>query len=533
MSLKHRHFLGVPVFLLLVGMTLSSTGAALLGEAAKSVPVAVGEIVARGGDREFMLPRGIAGLLHEDGILEDDGELTLRTGTVLLFSDGLTRVRVGNLTTEGFHGAFLLSTSGQKFSVFALTTPVLVQRDGFRLVIPAGMQGEWMEDALPSSFDPEAIAAERSRMRMLESAVAREQLKTLAKLPTAALPSFDDGARFWLPWMPFVLPLAQQRMTDDADRARLSRLREVLESGDTAQVRIQLSDDAIRSVLRSDLPEAVFSTLLASASSLPSAAQELLTETQDVNLWLLASFHPDFVSAAWETPGPVGMAREPRMLRWLQLPSSDVATAIPARAVDRWETQLRKYLDASEPAARTAMLHTLLVTLQDYRTFVEESEYPERLQRYAGALQRLITPFVADLTREDKDFYAPWKNVDAIAPYSEPTPVTVAPAPASPSEPEAQEPVPEIPFDPAMTEAHVKQLLLNAGALFTIQTEIHAESATRVVVSKLLFASSNGENQYRFIFDPVKNEASDIERDGKPLPYALSLEAFGKWARGQ
>lgn len=535
MPIKHRHFLGIPVFLLLVGMTMASVGSELRGDIGASVPSVAGEITARGSDRAFSLPRGISGLLHEDGILSDDGaELTLREGTALVTSDGMISVRAGNLLIAGFHGSFLVSTTGQKLSVLALTMPVLLQRDGFRLIIPAGMQGEWAVDALPSAFDLAGVAAERERLRMIDAGVAREQLQALRQLDPVALPSLDDGALFWLPWMPFVLPLAEQRMADDADRMRLSRLREVLASGDAAQARLQLEDDDVRRILQSELPETVFPILLSSAAAVPSAAQELLTETQDIPLWLLASFHPAFVSAAWETPGPISMPQEPRMLRWLQLPSSDVGTAFPARAVDRWESQVQQYLENAEPADRAGMLSALLMTLNDYRVFVEKSEYPERLHRYAGALQRLISPFASELSPRDRDLYAAWKNIDAIGPYSEPPPAPVAsPVQDAPVLHDEQPAASEEPFDAAAVEAQVKQQLLGAGALFTIQTEIHAESAARVLVSKLIFASSSGESQYRFVLDPTTNTVSAIERDGALQPYPLTLEAVGRWARGK
>jgi len=170
------------------------------------------------------------------------------------------------------------------------------------------------------------------------------------------------------------------------------------------------------------------------------------------------------------------------------------------------------------------------VTLLDYRTFVESSEFPQRQQRYAGALQQVVGPFASALPREDQDLYAPWKTVDAIAPYSEP-PSAVAPEPTThPVKTETAEPAE--PFDATELETRTKRILLTTGALFTTQTTVHAESARHVTVKGLLFVSADGEHIYDFIFDPEKNEVRDMYRERELLPYPLSLEAFGKWARG-
>ncbi len=266
--------------------------------------------------------------------------------------------------------------------------------------------------------------------------------------------------------------------------------------------------------------------------------QDLLTETQDSDLWLLASFHPDFASAAWETTGPEAASRAVHLLRWLQLPSSDVGTAYPDRVVNRWAADLHLFLISEDAGARTAFLHALLLTMRDYRTFVETSEFPQRQQRYATALQQVVGPFALQLPNDDQELYAPWKNVDAIVPYTEP----IQAIDSSPVDPEVRrqsepgpEPVPESspePFDAPAIEAHTKQLLLTAGALFTTQTTVHAESGRRVTVQNLLFASATGESSYDFLFDPETSQVRDIHREKESLPYALSLEAFGKWARG-
>jgi len=296
MLLKHRHFLGLPIFLFLLGITLWTGGEQLRGDMFPA-DIPQGSINARGADRAFSLQRGVYGLLQEDGVLQDDGmTLAVHDGTVLVVSEGAITLQAGNIAFSGFHGGFLASKTGQKLSVFSLTTPVLLQRDAFRVIIPVGMWGEWMEDAVPSTFDLQAVADVQGNLRLLDPTVTREELRTLSQLQPAPLPSFDGGAVLW-------------------GGERLHRLQEILQSGDLAEARALLDDEDVQRLLRSDdLLPAVFTTLLVSAKGLPSVAQDLLTETRDNDLWLLASFHPAFVSAAWETPGSVTMPRELRLL---------------------------------------------------------------------------------------------------------------------------------------------------------------------------------------------------------------------------
>lgn len=544
MSLKHKHFIGIPVFLFLIWTTLWSAGSALRSDVSSIAPAA-GEIVARGANKEFFLPRGVYGLLQEDGMLHDDGvELSLRDGTVLVASEGMARVRIGNISVSGFHGGFLASrTAGSQLNIFALTTPVLLQRDEFSLVVPVGMRGEWTADALPTMFDLQAAADARASLDVLDSEVAREERRALSQIRPISLPSFNDGAGFRTPWASFIIPAADDLVRKQNDRARLMRLRDTLQSGDLAQSRAQLEDDDVRQLLRSDdLSPAVFQTLLANSVGLPSVAKDLLTETRDRDLWLLASFHPDFVSAAWETPGPVMMSRQSRLLRWMQLPSSDVGVAVPERVVNRWTAQLSRHLGAAEPSERSEFIHALLSTMRDYRTFVGSGEFPERLQRHADALRLIVEPFATELTAEDIALYAPWRTVNAVSSYIEPpsaAAITPNPEPDMDIERSQAESGTDASgksaatFDAAKIEARTRQMLIAIGALFTVQTAVHAENASRVTVQNLLFFSSNGEHAYDFTFDTGNSAVRDIHRDGEPLPYALTLEAFEKWVGGR
>lgn len=503
--------------------------------AATTAPT-TGAIFARGGDKEFSLPRGIYGLLQEDGMLEDDGfELSIRDGAALFASDGMARVRMGDVVVSGFHGGFLASNAGSRISIFALTTPVLLQRDEFRLIIPAGMRGEWAAGSVPDAFSPQIAADAGVGLSVLNTSVMREELQRLSRLRPPPPLQVADDASFRMPWLPLVFSAAEERMRLREDGARLGRLLQVLRSGAQAQARAQLENEDVRRLIRSDeLPPGVFQALLASSAGLPSISRDILAETRDGDLWILASFHPDFAAAAWETPVSPTIPHPLRLLRLLQLPSSDTGPAIPERAVARWTAQLKDELDAAAPAERAGFIHALLLTMRGYRAFAEVGGFPERTWRYAAALRQIIGQYAPELAREDHDLYAAWEAVDAIAPYIEP-PLPAAPVPAAvnPSVFENAETAQEASFDADAAEARAKQFLLGAGALFTTQTSVRAENANRVAVQNIIFASVDGDHAYDFVFDPGKNEARDIRRKKELLPYPMPLEAFAKWARGE
>ncbi len=479
---KHRHFLAAPLFALSLLVTVAGVSVTSRAQVTSETgTVALGDITAVHADKTFTLPRGVRGLLREDGVLHDDGDvLSLRQGTLLVASEAMTEVQIDDVFLSAFHGGFLVTRNGTTFSVHALTSPVLIARGSFRLIIPAGMQGSWAAAGkLPSQFDLAATLADRQRLQMIPEGSLRDELNALAALPPS--PS--------------------------------------LQPGDTSSVP-ELSTEAL-------------SILLADTAERPSASQELLQYLRDDDLWLLLSFHHNYQAAAWETSGSLGISADARVLRWLQLPSSDVGgDAVTALAMDRWTEQTEKYVNSLiEPQS---FLEPLLQSLRGHRAFAEQRGFPERLERMAHALHTVIEPFKDRLSNDAKSLYAGWQELDAIAPYTEPAPLpapVIEPArPAKLAEGERSgEIIPE-PFDATAVEARAKQMLLDAGALFTTQTVLHAESADKVTVQHLLFASADGEHQYECVLDLTARQLKSIHRDGQLMPYPLSVEGFGAWA---
>ena len=90
-----------------------------------------------------------------------------------------------------------------------------------------------------------------------------------------------------------------------------------------------------------------------------------------------------------------------------------------------------------------------------------------------------------------------------------------------------------VPFDPAAVTAQAKVLLQGAGALFTIKTVLSTIGADAVAVRSILFSSSGDAHTFDFTLHPLSRQVTELLQDGLPLPYATSLDAFARWAKGE
>ena len=77
-----------------------------------------------------------------------------------------------------------------------------------------------------------------------------------------------------------------------------------------------------------------------------------------------------------------------------------------------------------------------------------------------------------------------------------------------------------------MVEAQVYEALRNAGALFTVETQITPVSAQSAKIEGVVF----GDSIFSFVYDLTTGEVHQIVQDGESLPYAISLVDFVEWA---
>lgn len=527
---KHRHFLAVPLAIAVLVSTVWTTSIPMRAATAALTQVSE-NIVATGAEKSVAFADGTYGSLHEDGVLAVlDDTVILRDGVVLLASRGVVRLQAGSARLTGFHGGFVAILSGEKLTVLALTTPVVLHNGTFTVIIPSGMQGEWMLADIPAYFDLQASAAERHALTAIAPSIVRASLERLHQLTPAPLPALPTATVEPSLLAPIRLPAAEERAAAAAGESLLAELRSAVAEETPAHALALLADASLQKHLfSSDAPPDAIPVLLAEAAHLPSVVQELLQYVSDADLWLLTSLHPGYHGSAWELAvSPLGMTRHTRELRELLFPSSDVAETYSPRASDRWKRQVHLSLAGSSDPAY--FINALLTSMAGYRAFAEEHAYPERLRRYAAALHEIVQPYENDLSDDARALFADWQDVDAIAPYIDPpAPVTRESVVASSSSSSVE----SEPFDPAVVQAQAKQRLQSAGALFTLETRIEAVSATEASISRIIFASMSGEHSYDFTINLATNQAETIFRDGQTMPYALSLDAFAQWAKAE
>ncbi len=532
--LRHRHFLAAPVFAFFLAATLFAGSQGLPATVLQADHID-GKIVAAGVDTPFALKDGTYGVLLKGGILRrDQAGLSLENGSVVIASQGLFTLRISDVTLSGFAGAGHVTLKGSSFTVQPLRASMLLGRGEFRLVLPAGREASWTSAAqIPVLFSPDNLVSQRAHIQAQDAASMRDATDLLRKQTAPALPVFDR-----VPELPAVLdaltfPESDARLTQQTARARLATLQQQLLNDDPA-ARSLVQDGILRGYLASeDLPPAVMPILLANARAFPSVAALLMEFIRDPDLWMLVSFHDDYRIAAWTESHPV-MPPHVQLARWLQLPQTDRAEAVPGRAVAQWGSEVAAYT-ASLPDPQ-AFLGTLLRSMEDFRLFAEGNDLPERLERYAVAVRVIAGPYAKALPDDLRRIYARWDAVGAIAPYSEPPPapaIALEVRTASSSSSIASSAPAIVRFFPADVEARAKKALIIAGGTTTLRTGITAESPGIVRVQNLQFMTPDGAKQFSFTFHVDAKTLSGIHRDGQLFPYPMSLEAFRKWLKGE
>lgn len=233
--------------------------------------------------------------------------------------------------------------------------------------------------------------------------------------------------------------------------------------------------------------------------------------------WLMASVHPHLRDRAWVVGTPEDAGRYDVPLRLLMFPSSDVLSRkIDTFTVERWMRELRQFLDIERDPG--PFFSTLMSHIADRVDFADSHRYPERSKQYREVLRSLTESHGYLLTRSMRVNLEELQNRDARSILASPE---EEPAESPPEEPKES----SQPFDAAAVEALVYEAMRDAGALFTVQTQITPISAQRAKVDGVVF----GDSIFSFVYDLATGEVNQIVQDDQSLPYAVSLEELMGW----
>ncbi len=483
----HRHWVIAPAFALIAALSLSP----ILGSSHLSASVAA-PIIAR-ADTPFAFANGLKGLAYQGAIVDQTADgLTLGEGSVLMSSDGVFQMHIGNVSVLGFASAAHVTNDPQSITVVALDGPLVITQGTDRMFLPTGSQILWKKNEVPHT----ALAIETP------VELRTEYLQVLDGVPAAA-----QVARGF--------PVDLRMNPADADAWEIiAQLRDAATKGDALTITSLIHDHRatlasrpglIRSLLHADVRESIVLELL---TLLPV----------DDGLMVLAPLHPLLREAAWTQD----RAFDTSVL--LAVPQADLrAQAAPAFVVDRWTQALRRQMEESDDPV--ALLQELIETMEPVRIAFEARTFPERRARYGDALQSLAEPFADDLNDDAAAKLHAWKNDIVITePIIDET--SVSSVPSIPS-------IPSPSLDPSTLESTASALLRNAGALFGLPTAIHAADSGLVAVQSLIFSAPDGEHLYDFVLNPADATVSSIRKDGEVFPLSMTLDAFAQWAKGE
>lgn len=234
--------------------------------------------------------------------------------------------------------------------------------------------------------------------------------------------------------------------------------------------------------------------------------------------WLMASIHPHLRDRAWVVGMPEDAGRYDVPLRLLMFPSSDVLSRkIDTFTVERWMRELRQFLDTERDPG--PFFNTLMSHIADLVDFADSHRYPERSKQYREVLRSLTESHGYLLTRSMRVSLEELQNRYTRSIFVSPE---EEPAESPPEEPQKS----SQPFDVTVVEALVYEAMRNAGALFTVQTQITPVSAERAKVDGVVF----GDSIFSFVYDLETGEVNQIVQDDQSLPYAVSLRELAEWA---
>ncbi len=507
---KHRHFLVAPLI-----------AAALV---VSMLPAAYRASLLDGGSE-------ISSTAYEDGTYVhafdksqfEAGTRTLREGTALIMSEGIGEVRAGGFTFVNYAGAYHLTRYGDEVTVAALTSPVMLEQKGTKLLLPIGKQwrsggkelvntdagfGEWLKSRattdVPRDFQ-------------------RDQLKLISEFRHEADLILPKQSRRWsifsiLALLPGAQWRDEQRQASDA----LGAIRAAVEANNAEGVQkaIQLLDVTPKN-------RRTLATLLTRSNN--SAVQLALMEQiiGEVDVWLLMAAHPTYTNVAWVSQ-PKAMDAERAFILWL-LPESDLqAFAQSDFAFTRWKTLVQSTLEADDPVT---ILPVLLPKYQEVANLMLELGYPLRARRLAQFTTDIAKAYADQLPGEIQSLMKELEAFDSISivPVENETVVEADQIPDVVIAEQTR--VPNKVFEPAVVEAMADKLLSEAGALFMVKTTIKATSPNIATVDQIVFGGTKADRTLTFDIDVLTRTVNRITEAGKTYPYALSWEAFVDWVR--
>ncbi|MDD5469526.1 MAG: hypothetical protein PHO92_01870 [Candidatus Peribacteraceae bacterium] len=535
MQRTHRHFIAVPLLLcaILLPTALGVLPASLLGSAA--APEKQSVVPSLNGTSVQVMPDGVQILLFEDAVLDTaDVAPAVQEGSVLVSAEGIARVTVSSsMEAIAFNGAFHISRYGDRVTVSALTSPVLLLQNGTKMLLPAGRLWRSGGTALPSLAGGMELWAGARATDAVPRSFLRDQLRSSALLPPASdawLPPARARAPLLTSSAVPRLPAAAQRFLQEQEEIAIGLLRYAVEQRDGFAVSRLLQQSEYREAFATDSAQRAIALFLSRSADFSPVALPLLTHLSSASdLWLLFSIHTRVNTAAWALVEPE-LPKEDELLCWFALPEADFhPVAFDNVVLRRWMERLSAYVDLLEDPQ--AFLSLFIRHTDAAVGRMDASHYPERAERLVATVYDFVQPLLPMLPQQSQEIVRMWAQRDKVPLL----PVIFGEEAQSPSSAQAREDAPQQPAQPAsvppeQVEAKAKVLLAEAGALFTLRTQVAHAGGSAVQVRGIVFSTPLRDRVFDFLLDTEREEVRGISEGAQTYPYALPLRQFVAWA---
>lgn len=489
---RHRALVAAPLFVLFLMLSLrGGMGATLLS--VDALGSQLGNSVA------LQLSPGAKASQSADHV-------DLQEGSALLVSDGIASVDIRGDLLLGWSGGFEVIANPTSYTVVALTTPVLVRRGDDSVLVPSFMQWQSEEGSFALKSIPEHFLRERLM-----------QLQSLA--PPADFS--DDETGLSVTRVPFVqLPAAQDRAVEARYYSVLLSLMRALRQGRVEEVRAMLSQEHVQEAIASSIGRSAVSALLHEGIAQRIPEPFLSTFLLNSDHWMIASLHPDLRSYAWVHLIP-DLSRQQMLLALSLLPASDrLADEVSNLAVEKWAQAFGMFLE--QDAEPLHAMEGMLTMLEDLA-----QSHPARAKRYASQLLASLPLLQVEEGESLQALHRIATLEDRPIPPEHVTPSSTISIPTE-SEPQ--------PIDPAVTLELLERAradLAQEGGMFTKETSLTAVHPDRVRVGNIVLATQEGDRMFSFTYNVAIKSVEEAFHEGKTLPYALPLEQYLRWVRGE
>lgn len=459
-----------------------------------------------------------------DAVLSQSGEIVLLRGSAIVASHTLLGVRTGEFTVQTWNGAVEVAAGDRGPTVAALTAPAIVRYKDYVWIVPAGMQMQPRATASTLNDDPAAWLASHLPLPLPPHYLGA-RLQTAERLiDMTLLPAVEDVSPFSpVLGQTFRFMEARERAEVDENAYQLARLYEALRAGKTNDIRMLFDDPVVQEALASAEGVKAMPTLLSAAIDADSMQLLLSQFHADADLTLLTRFHP----AVRDHAGVLDASAlnvEERMTLLIQLPGAiRDENALPEAAVrqwgDAWHAYLQEHGEEAEPLAKSA-----LARLEKDIVGLDKAGLPERALLFARTVSDvfgLYLPSDPAVARLDDLAGGDRIVVDPVA-----IPVETVEESVAIQNVQREELHPQGAME---LEESVRATVADMGAMFTSRTVIKAFASDRVQVSDVVFPTAAGDLLLSFAYNPENGMVVDIQKNGRVLPYSLTLQQYVEW----